>query len=118
MKKFKKNETVKKNETAKKTKLLERAEKGVHAVQFQVAMNYRHGKSGFKVDDKLSFEWLEKASGNGSYKADMSLAYLYRMGEQVIKSDDKAVFYYLRAEKKGIIRARQLRLDMKANERI
>lgn len=111
MKKFKKDETV------KKTELLERAEKGVHAIQFQVAMNYRHGKSGFEVDDKASFEWLEKSSENGSYKADMSLAYLYRMGEQVPKDYDKAADYYLRAEKHGIIRARQLRLEMQANER-
>ena len=112
MKKLKKAKTVKKKE------LLERAEKGYHAIQFKVAMNYRHGKDGFEVDDKLSFEWLEKASDNGSYKADMSLAYFYRVGEQVLKSYDKAVFYYLRAEKKGIIRAKQLRLDMEANERM
>lgn len=113
MKKFKKDETVKKKEL-----LLERAEKGYHAIQFQVAMNYRHGKNGFEVDDNSSFEWLKKASDNGSYKAAMSLAYLYRMGEQVPKDYDKAADYYLKAEKQGIIRARQLRLAMQANERI
>ena len=97
------------NITKKKQLLLEMANSGNHERQFQVAMNYLHGKDGFEVDGALSFKWLEKSSDNGGYKADMSLAYMYR---NELKDFDKAEFYYIRAEKQGVLRATQLRSEM------
>ena len=99
-----------------KESLLKHANEGNHASQFIVAMNYRYGKNGFEQSDEVSLEWLERSSDNGSYKADMSLAYMYREGRYVPQDFEKASVYYLRAEKEGIIRARELRLKMQDKE--
>lgn len=104
------------NVDKKKAALLERANEGNHAAQFEVSMAYRHGKNGFEENDAASFEWLKRSSDNGNYKAHMSLAYLYRNGEHVNQDFEEASRYYLRAEKLGILRARELRLKMQDKE--
>lgn len=87
-------------------KLLQRAESGSAAAQYNVGMFYNNG-IGTARDPKLAFQWFEKAAAGGdplgSYKVGCYYAGQFRGTVQV--DEEKALAFKLVAAKAGYSRA-------------
>lgn len=84
--------------------LLEKAQSGDAAAQFELAIHYTEG-SGVEHNYELAAQWFGKAAEQGLAKAEYRLGSLYEKGLGVGQDMQKAKNLYQRAAEKGNTRA-------------
>jgi GH18 family chitinase len=77
------------------------AEQGNPQAQAKLASLYVLGREGLEKDEKLAFEWMEKAANQGLVDAQVVMGAFYDRGIGVVSDRDKATQWYEKAAAKG-----------------
>lgn len=81
--------------------IVDRANEGQAAAQFELAMRYRQGR-GVPRSDADALEWLRKAADQGLAPAQKALADAYAAGQGIAQDNGLAVTWYRRAAEQGL----------------
>jgi TPR repeat protein len=87
--------------TAAEATLVERAQKGDAAAQFNLGLRYANGKDVPK-DSTEAVKWFRKAAEQGLAIAQYSLGVMYDRGEGVAQNSTEAVNWYDKAAEQGL----------------
>ena len=100
--------------TAAEDTLVERAQKGDAAAQFDLGYRYANG-DGVAKDSAEAVKWFRMAAEQGNARAQSNLGAMYANGEGVPKDSTEAVKWYRKAAEQGHVFAQGNLGSMYAN---